>query len=456
MIEKILIANRGEIAVRIARTCKRLGIPCVAVYSDADRDSMHVQSCDEAVHIGPSPVTASYLNAEAILQAARETGATAIHPGYGLLSENASFARSVQEAGITFVGPSPETLAILGDKVSARHLATQANVRVVPGSGDPVSDLSSAREQAEVLEYPVLVKAVQGGGGIGMKIAHEESELQAAITACSDRGKQAFGDGRVFIEKYIERPRHVEIQFLVDHTGEAVALGERECSVQRRHQKILEESPAPALASLHYPDDTREAMCEAALRIAKESKYLNAGTCEFILDARGRFYFLEVNARLQVEHPVTEMCTGLDLVELQLQIANREPLPPAVLTNVPTGHAIEARIYAENPAKNFAPSPGNIDECRWPPAPHGKVRIETAVGAGSVITPYYDPMIAKIVVYESSRHQAILLLDRMLAETTISPLTTNIAFLRTLINDESFRAGQYDTSFVDIVRNRPQ
>jgi acetyl/propionyl-CoA carboxylase alpha subunit len=302
--------------------------------------------------------------------------------------------------------------------------------------------------------YPLLVKAVSGGGGIGMQLVHDEDDLDAAIESCRRRSEQAFGDSRVFLEHFIDKPRHVEVQFLADAHGEVVALGDRECSVQRRHQKLVEESPAPALSALQYPDYTREALFEATIRIAKAAGYTNAGTCEFIMDARGRYYFLEVNARLQVEHPVTEMCTGLDLVELQLLIAQGEPISDHVIQCVPSGHAIEARVCAEDPARQFLPSPGKVEQCRWASGPGGKVRIESGIQEGDTVTPYYDSMVAKVIAYDSKRHEAVLLLDRMLAGSTIAPLKTNISFLRKVLNDPAFQAGQYDTGFVERLQTR--
>ncbi len=450
MFEKILIANRGVIAQRIARTCKRMGVTTVAIYSDADEGGVHVLACDEAVRIGPASVRESYLAAEAIIEAAKRSGAQAIHPGYGLLSEKASFARMVRDAGLAFVGPSSESIEAVGDKMRARKVATDvAGVRVVPGTDEPVSELGAARAAAEQIGYPIVVKAVGGGGGIGMQIVHDEDGLEKAMRACADRGRQAFADDRVYLEHYLERPRHVEIQILGDKTGEGIALGERECSIQRRHQKIIEESPAPALMALSRGNTVREDMCDAAIRVAQAVSYENAGTVEFLLDARGKFYFLEVNARIQVEHGVTELVTGLDLVEMQLRIAHGETLPDEATRAVPSGHAIEARVYAENPAKQFLPAPGSVDELRWPTLPAGKLRIECGVAPGLKVTPYYDPMVAKVLTHGSTRHEAVLTLDRVLAQTHLIPLTTNIPFLRRVLNHESFRAGQYDVTFAE-------
>ena len=448
MFDKVLIANRGAIAVRIARTCERLGIATVAVYSEAEEDSLHRQTCDEGVCIGPARVQDSYLNQAAILEAAKQTGAKAIHPGYGLLSENASFVRAVEAAGLIFIGPSADAIELFGDKVRAKALARQAGVRVTPGSDEALSDLDAAAAECERIGYPVLVKAAGGGGGIGMQVVGDRDELKKALEQCAHRARVAFGDERVYVERYLERPRHVEVQVLGDRHGQVVALGERECSIQRRHQKIIEESPAPALVFSRNEEERRSALFDAALRIAQESNYYNVGTAEFIVDAQGRASFMEWNPRLQVEHAVTEMCTGLDLVELQLRVAAGEPLPPEALRAEPRGHALEARIYAEDPQKGFIPKPGEVKTLRWPALAPGSLRIESGIAPGSKVTPHYDAMVAKIVTFGATRHQAILTLDRALAETEIEPLVTNLNFLRAVLAHESFRAGQYDTDFV--------
>jgi acetyl/propionyl-CoA carboxylase alpha subunit len=448
MFEKVLIANRGEIAVRIARTCERLGIATVAVYSDVEEDSLHRQTCDEGVCVGPARVQDSYLNQDAILAAAKQTGAQAIHPGYGLLSENPGFVRKVADAGLCFVGPSAEAIELFGDKVRAKALARHVGVRVTPGSEGALPDLDLATKEAEGIGYPVLVKAAGGGGGIGMQIVQHREELAKALEVCSGRAKAAFGDERVYLERYVERPRHVEVQVIGDRHGQLVALGERECSIQRRHQKIIEESPAPALIFARNAEERREGLFDAALRIAQEASYYNVGTAEFILDAEGRAYFMEWNPRLQVEHAVTEMCTGLDLVELQLRVAAGERLPNEVLRAEPRGHAMEARVYAEDSLKGFIPKPGEVKTLRWPPLAPGSLRIESGIAPGSKVTPYYDPMVAKIITFGATRHQAILTLDRVLAETEIEPLVTNLAFLRNILAHDAFRAGQYDTDFV--------
>jgi acetyl/propionyl-CoA carboxylase alpha subunit len=448
MFEKVLIANRGAIAVRIARTCERLGIGSVAIYSEAEADSVHKQACDEAVCVGPARVQDSYLNQEAILEAARSTGAQAIHPGYGLLSESPAFVRAVEAAGIVFVGPSADLIELFGDKVRSKALAREAGVRVTPGSDEAVTDLAQAAFEAERLGYPVLIKAAGGGGGIGMQVVWQPEELAEALTTCADRARAAFGDDRLYLERYIDRPRHVEVQVLGDKHGQSVALGERECSIQRRHQKIIEESPAPLLSFARNSEDRRLSLFDASLRIAQEAGYFNAGTAEFIVDSDNRAYFMEWNPRLQVEHAVTEMCTGLDLVELQLRVAAGEPLPNEALRAEPRGHAIEARIYAEDATKGFVPKPGEVKTLRWPTLAPGSLRIESAIAAGSTVTSHYDAMVAKVITFGATRHQAILTLDRVLAETEIEPLVTNIDFLRQVLGHEAFRAGQYDTDFV--------
>ncbi len=447
MFKKVLIANRGEIAARIARTCERLGIATVAVYSDADKDALHVQACGEAVHIGPAPVRDSYLQVARIVEAAKQTGAEAIHPGYGLLSEKASFAQAVIDAGLTFIGPTPDALALFGDKIRARQLAQYAGVRVSPGTDEPVADAAAARAAAEQIGYPLVVKAAGGGGGIGMETVDDEDGLEQALKTCISRGEAAFGDARIYLERFIARPRHIEVQIFGDKDGEIVALGERECSIQRRHQKIVEESPSPAFLRFADGHLRREALADAAIRIAKEANYQGAGTVEFIMDGDGRMHFLEVNARLQVEHGVTEMCTGLDLVELQLIVASGAPLPREAVQAEASGHAMEARICAEDAKKSFMPRPGDVETVRWPTVAPGTLRIDTAIAPGSKITPYYDSLVAKVIAKGASRHRALLALDRALAETIIAPLTTNLEFLRDVLAHEGFRAGQYDTTF---------
>ena len=461
--DKVLIANRGEIARRVIRTCKRLGIQIVAVCSEADREAPHATEADEVVVVGPPPVKDSYLNVEAIVSAIRSTRASAVHPGYGFLSEKPAFARAVAEAGAVFVGPPPAVLEAFGDKMKARGVALAAGTSPVPGTDAPIpieteEGLAEARRVAAHVGYPVVVKAVGGGGGIGMQVVHEPQALERALRSCSDRGKAAFADARVFLEHYVDQPRHIEVQVFCDTHGAAYALGERECSVQRRHQKIVEESPSPAA---FFEGETgqarRRALYDAALRVVKQVGYVGAGTCEFIADASGNLFFLEVNARLQVEHPVTEMVTGLDLVELQLRVAAGERLPD--LSGIARrGHAIEARVYAEDPSKGFIPKPGAIDQLVWAggvgEAQTERLRIESGVRAPAKVTPYYDPMIAKVVAWGETRQRAIDELDRALAGTTLTPCTTNLAFLRRVLADDEFRAGRYDTKFAEALAKR--
>ena len=434
--------------MRIARTCERMGIATVAVHSEIEADSLHVQTCDEAVCVGGNRVAESYLNGDAIVAAAKATGAQAVHPGYGLLSESAGFARKVVDAGLTFIGPTPDTLELFGDKVRSLELAVQAGVRVLRGSGAPMADMAAAHAAAEELGFPLLAKAVAGGGGIGMQAIDDEQGLEQALRTCAERAASAFGDDRVYLERRHDRPRHVEVQILADGHGQVTALGERECSVQRRHQKVIEESPAPALVGRPDEELKRGALCDAAERVAREAGFVGAGTAEFLMDIEGGLHFMEFNPRLQVEHGVTEMCTGLDLVELQLQIAAGAQLPSEVGHRQPSGHAMEARIYAEDPARDFLPAPGEVASVRFPTVGPGRLRVESALSAGCTVTPFYDPLVAKVIAYGPTRHQALLTLDRVLAETVIAPLTTNLAFLRDVLAHESFRAGQYDTEFV--------
>ena len=457
MIRKILIANRGEIACRIERTCKRLGIESVAVFSDADADAPHVRGADQSVHIGPAPVKDSYLRIDAIIDAAKRTGCDAIHPGYGLLSEKRVFAEAAAEAGLTFIGPPPEALDAFGDKIKARQVAREVDVSPPPGSDGPmeVGNAEMLRAEAERIGFPLLVKAAGGGGGIGMQIVTRIEDLERAARACSDRGKSAFHDDRIYLERYLEMPRHIEVQVMCDRHGNAVALGERECSVQRRHQKIIEECQSPAeFFRGELGQQKREALHADALRIVKHVEYVGAGTVEFVADARGHLWFLEVNARLQVEHPVTEMVSGLDLVELQIRIANGERIGD--VTWRPQGHAIEARVYAEDPAKKFAPQPGKIAKLVWPEGLEG-VRIDTGVETGSEVTPYYDPMLAKVIGYGGDRRDAIRALDRALAGTELElvgprgPAATNVPFLRKVLADERFVAGEYDTLLAEAI-----
>lgn len=457
MLTKILIANRGEIACRVARTCRRLGIRTVAVYSDADAGAPHVAMADEAVRIGPPPVKDSYLSIDAVIAAARATGADAVHPGYGLLSENPRFAQAVLDAGITFIGPPPSVLSAFGDKIHARAIASQADVPPPPGTAEPVSpdDPDAIAREAERVGFPLLVKAAGGGGGIGMQVVDDASKLARAVTTCSDRGRSAFADPRVYLERYVASPRHIEVQVLCDGAGGAVALGERECSVQRRHQKIVEESPSPA-SFFEGPEGEarRRALHEAALRVVTSAGYVGAGTVEFVASPTGELFFLEVNARLQVEHCVTEMVTGLDLVEHQIRIASGEPLAPEVKAHERRGHAIEVRVYAEDPAKRFAPQPGRLARVAWPEPAHD-LRIETGVAEGLEVTPFYDPLLAKVIAHGATRSEAIARLDAALAASAIDlvgpagPAATNLGFLRRILGHSSFAEGRYDTSFAE-------
>jgi acetyl-CoA carboxylase biotin carboxylase subunit/3-methylcrotonyl-CoA carboxylase alpha subunit len=459
VLSKILIANRGEIACRVIRTCKRLGIATVAVYSDADAEAPHVKLADEAVHIGPSPVKDSYLNVEAVVAAALKTGAQGIHPGYGLLSENAKFAARVADAGITFIGPPIAVLDAFGDKIKARHVARAAGVAPPPGTDGPIAtdDAALIAAEAERIGFPLLVKAAGGGGGIGMAIVEDPAKLARAVTACSDRGKSAFADARVYLERYVKSPRHIEVQVLCDQHGGAVALGERECSVQRRHQKIVEETPSPAAFFAGEAGEAkRQALLADALRIVTSVGYVGAGTVEFVASGTdGDIFFLEVNARLQVEHCVTEMCTGIDLVEQQIRVASGERLADAVLHPTRRGSSIEVRVYAEDPAKKFIPQPGKLERVVWP-ATGDDLRVETGVAEGLSVTPFYDPLLAKIVAHGADRAAAIARLDQALADTVIDLVAPtgaraaqNLAFLRKVLAAPAFVEGRYDTSFAE-------
>ena len=457
MFKKLLVANRGEIACRIFRTCERLGIPTVAVFSDADVLAPHVAQADEAIRIGPAKVSDSYLNIPAIMAAIADVGADAVHPGYGLLSERRAFADAVVAAGVTFVGPSGLALESFGDKIRARQLARSAGVLPPPGSEQPVDPKDGARllAEAERIGLPILIKAAAGGGGIGMQIVRQLSELERAARSCADRGQQAFGDGRIYLERYLERPRHIEVQVFCDAFGNSVAFGERECSVQRRHQKIVEESPSPAgFFSGSDGAARRQALWASALAVVRAADYRGAGTVEFVANAQGELFFLEVNARLQVEHPVTELVTGLDLVELQLLVAAGRPLPKAALEPTLTGHAIEVRLYAEDPDKGFLPQPGRLERVEFPSGLPG-VRIDSGVVAGLEVTPYYDPMLAKIAAHGADRGQALARLSAALSASKIElmgpkgPRATNLAFLQKVLASAGFRSGNYDTGLVE-------
>ena len=439
---KVLVANRGEIALRIIRACRELGIPTVAVHSDVDARAPHVRAADEAVLIGTAPSSDSYLRGERIIEAAQRTGADAIHPGYGFLAEREWFARAVRDAGLIFVGPPPEAIAAMGSKTAARTLAIAAGVPVVPGTTEALRDAEQARAIAEEFGYPVLLKAAAGGGGKGMRVVHAAGDLASALDAARREAKNAFGDDAVYVEKYIAGPRHVEIQILADMHGTVLSLGERECSVQRRHQKMIEEAPSVAVS-----DALRAEMGATAVRAARSAGYVNAGTCEFLLDADGRFYFLEMNTRLQVEHPVTELVTGIDIVQWQLRIAAGERLPFSQSEIVPRGWAIECRITSEDPANGFLPSTGRISHLQLPSG--AGVRWDGGVDAGSEVGLHYDPMLAKLIVWAPSRADAIERMHRALLELTVEGVETSRDFhLRVMENDE-FRRGAISIQWLE-------
>ncbi|MEM8960637.1 MAG: acetyl-CoA carboxylase biotin carboxylase subunit [Acidobacteriota bacterium] len=441
-IRKVLIANRGEIAVRVLRSLSELGIRGAVVYSDADRAGLPVLLADEAYRIGPPPSAESYLLGDEIVELATRIGADAIHPGYGFLSENAPFAARCREAGINFIGPSPEAMAAMGSKIEARRLMIDAGVPVVPGAKDPVTSVDEALLVAEQIGYPVMIKASAGGGGKGMRMVPSADQLAAAFRGARGEAKASFGNDAVYIERFLVDPRHIEIQILGDQHGTIVSLGERECSLQRRHQKVLEEAPSPVVDA-----DLRRRMGEAAIRAAEAAGYTNAGTCEFMLDHDGSFYFLEMNTRLQVEHPVTELVTGLDLVQLQLQIAQGEPLPEGLNDIEPHGHAIEVRLYAEDPARNFAPSPGKIERLRLPEGPG--IRNDCGVYEGAEVPIYYDPMLAKLIAWGADRDQAVRRLDRALRELRVEGIHTSTPLFRRILHDEDFLAGRLDIGMLD-------
>lgn len=440
MFKKVLIANRGEIAVRVIRTCKALGIITVAVHSEADADAPHVKMANEAYLIGGSRVAESYLNIDKILEVAHLTKAEAIHPGYGLLSENAEFARRCRKEGLIFIGPSPEVISKMGSKIESRKAMEKAGVPVVPGITSPLADADAAVEAADRIGYPVMLKASAGGGGIGMQVVHSGDEIRKAFAGNQKRATDFFGDGTMYVEKFVENPRHIEIQILADGFGNTVYLWERECSIQRRHQKVVEEAPSSFLS-----ETTRSKMGEAAVKAAKSIGYKNAGTIEFLVDEEQNFYFLEMNTRLQVEHPVTEEITGLDLVEKQLKIAGEEALDFSQGEVKREGHAIEVRIYAEDP-KTFFPSPGKITKLELPNGPG--IRHELAVHDQSVVTPFYDPMIAKLIVKGSDRDDAINRLHDALVDYHIEGIKTNIPMLKEVISHPAFRSGDTTTDFV--------
>ncbi len=446
MFQRVLIANRGEIAVRVIRACRELGIESVAVYSDADRRALHVHKADFAEHIGPSPATDSYLNIPRILEAARRSRAQAIHPGYGFLSENAGFARACREAGIVFIGPSPESMEMMGSKTRARQTVQRAGVPCVPGTDSALSGTAEALAIAESIGYPVMLKAAAGGGGKGMRLVASAAELPSAFEAAQSEAQRAFGDSEVYIEKFIANPRHVEVQVFGDAQGNVVYFGERECSVQRRHQKVLEEAPCSFLNA-----DLRRRMGEVAVRAARAAQYCNAGTIEFLVDADHNFYFLEMNTRLQVEHPVTEQVTGTDLVQLQLRVASGEPLPFRQEDIALRGHAIELRVYAEDPENNFFPSPGCITRLLEPSGPG--IRLDSGIYEGWVVPLHYDPLLAKLIAYGTDRRQVIERLHRALDEYFVGGIQTNLPLFRRILQHPDFESARVDTGFLERLLN---
>jgi acetyl-CoA carboxylase biotin carboxylase subunit len=442
MFKKLLIANRGEIAVRVIRACRELGISPVAVYSEADASALHVRLADEAYLLGPAPSVESYLKIERVVEAAMQSGAEAIHPGYGFLAENAEFARAVTSAGLTFIGPPARALELMGSKTSARRAAINASAPVVPGTNEPLASLQEARETAESVGYPVMLKAAAGGGGKGMRLVSSDTELASAFETAQSEAAAAFGDASVYIEKAIERPRHIEIQVFADTHGNFVHLGERECSIQRRHQKVIEECPSPINDAA-----LREAMGASAVEIARAADYVGAGTVEFLVsDLTREFYFLEMNTRLQVEHPVTELVTGFDLVREQIRVAAGEPLSFTQTEVSWTGHAVECRVYAEDPEHDFMPSPGRITHLRVPAGPF--VRDDGGVYAGAEVSIYYDPLISKLATWGRTRAEAIERMRRALSEYAVGGIKTTLPFFREVMRDAEFVAGRLDTGFI--------
>jgi acetyl-CoA carboxylase biotin carboxylase subunit len=442
MFRKILIANRGEIAVRILRACREMGIPSVCVFSEVDRTSLHIRLADEAYLIGPAPSRGSYLRIDKLIDVARRSGCDAIHPGYGFLAENPALPRACAEAGITFIGPSPETMEMMGSKTAGKQLARRADVPTVPGMDDPIENVEDAQALARVMGYPVLLKAVAGGGGKGMRVVANDESFSPAFRDASSEAFNAFGDSRVFLEKYLDSPRHIEIQILADSHGRVVSLGERECSIQRRHQKVIEEAPSTVVNP-----DLRRKMGDAAVRLARAGGYVNAGTVEFLVDANLNFYFLEVNTRLQVEHPVTEQVTGLDLVKLQIAIAAGHRLPFAWETITPRGHAMEVRLYAEDPDNNFFPCPGKIIARRIATGPG--IRLDEGVYRGWTVPIEYDPLLSKLIAWGNSREETISRLRRALDEYTITGIRTNVSLFRRILGEPEFLRGEIHTKWLD-------
>ncbi len=442
MFKKILIANRGEIAVRIIRACREMGIATVAVYSDVDRAALHVRKSDEAYPIGPAPAAESYLRMDKILDVAKRSGAEAIHPGYGFLSENAKFAQACADAGVKFIGPTPHSMKLMGSKTSARQQMEKAGVPFVPGTSRGLASPEEGEQVAERIGYPVMLKAAAGGGGKGMRLVHTRQELRSALESAQSEALRSFGDSEVYIEKAIINPRHIEMQVLADEHGNTVWLGERECSIQRRHQKVLEEAPSPIV-----DPDMRRRMGEVAVKVAQAANYTNAGTVEFLVDQQKNFYFLEMNTRLQVEHPVTELTTGLDLVHLQIQIASGEKLPFVQSDVLIRGHAIECRIYAEDPDNNYFPSPGKITVLLQPSGPG--IRRDSGMYEGWNVPMDYDPLLAKLIGYATDRRQAIMRLERALYEYFVAGIKTNISLFLRILGDADFQAGKLDTGYLD-------
>ncbi|HCJ81320.1 MAG TPA: acetyl-CoA carboxylase biotin carboxylase subunit [Erythrobacter sp.] len=442
MIAKLLIANRGEIALRVIRACRELGIETLAVYSEADEQSIHCQIADDAICIGAAPSGESYLKADRILSAAELANVDAIHPGYGFLSENADFAEQCESCNIKFIGPSSQTIRMMGDKALARETVKSAKVPIIPGSEGAISDDKEALKLAKEIGFPVIIKAVSGGGGRGMRVAHNAVAFQREFETARAEAEKAFGDASVYIEKFIQEPRHIEFQILADEHGKVIHLGERDCSVQRRHQKVFEEAPSPFLSA-----DLRRRMGRMAVKAAEAANYKNAGTIEFLVDKNGDFFFIEMNTRIQVEHPVTEIVTGIDLIKKQIQIASGEPLGIEQKQVKISGHAIECRICAEDPSRNFAPSPGVID-LYYPPGGPG-IRLDSHVYSGYPVPPYYDSMIGKLITYGATRDEAILHMNRALKEYLIGGINTNIPFLQAIVSDPVFRQGQTTTRYVE-------
>ena len=442
MIEKVLIANRGEIAVRIIRACREMGIETVAVYSEADREALHTQLADESVCIGPAPSAQSYLSMESIISATLVSGADAIHPGFGFLSENSKFAELCEQCNITFIGPESKLIRKMGNKQEARNTMTAAGVPVIPGSTEPIYDVKTGAAAADKIGYPVIVKAALGGGGKGMRVAEKPEDFENSFNTAQKEAQMAFGDGTMYIEHFVQHPRHIEFQILADNHGNVIHLGERDCSVQRNHQKMIEESPSIALT-----EEMRRNMGDAAVKAAKAAGYTNAGTIEFLLEKSGNFYFMEMNTRIQVEHPVTEWVTGIDLIKEQIRIADGKTLGYAQEDVRITGHAIECRINAENPKKNFRPSPGTITDMYLP---GGKgVRIDAAIYSGYTVTPYYDSMLAKLIVHAGSRKEAIRKMRSALGEIIIEGIDTNVDYQYEILHHPDFESGDIDIEFIE-------